>query len=463
MGKKLLALLLCCILLITLPVVISKAAYTDTYAFIIITPVQFIEELTPLASHKESHGITTKIVTLEEIHTGTYFPATGRDTPEQIKYFIKNAKETWNTIYIMLVGGKDIIPARFTRTCFFDENFSELYVSYPSDLYYADLYFSNNSFCSWDSNNDSLFADKNKTGYLDDVDLSPDVYVGRILTNTESEVETIVDKIITYENNTAGQSWFNNLIVCGGDDARSMVIETFLPFLLGRIGYPTFEGEFLGNTAAKILSGFTAKKIYASGLVRPSVKGLTIANINNAISEGAAFLMFNGHGSPDTAISTNFPFLKRIWLPIPHRYTSSDVDALTNGYKLPVAVFGGCNCGDFNASQTPIAWKFIAHENGGAIASVACTAGAVQMLGSLCAKTLHGHMLMSVFTSFAGGTECIGKIWCDSITNYLNDKDALDLGDAFSMQNWRHLLTNHYVLEQWTLFGDPTLKIGGYP
>jgi hypothetical protein len=462
MGKKGM-IIFCCILMITLSIVPGSAARSDTYTFIVITPAQFMEELTSLVSHKESHGITTRIVTLEDISIGTYFPATGRDAAEQIKYFIKNAKETWGTAYVLLVGGKDIMPVRFTRTCFFDENFSELYVYYPSDLYYADLYFSNGSFCSWDSNNDGLFADKNKTGCLDDVDLAPDVYVGRILSNTESEVITVVDKIINYENNTAGQAWFNNLIVCGADDARSMVLETILPFLLGRIGFPVFEGEFLGNTAAKILPGFSAKKIYGSGLLRPSVKGLTITNINNAINEGAGFLMFNGHGSPDYAISTNFPFMKRIWLPLPHQYFSSDVDVLTNGYKLPVALFGGCNCGDFNASQSPIAWKFVAHENGGAIASFACTAGAVMILGSLCKETLHGHMLMRIFASYAEGTDRVGALWSDSITNYLNDQDALDLGDAFSMQNWRHTLSNHYVLEQWTLFGDPTLKIGGYP
>lgn len=463
MGTKEMIGVLCCVLLCSTSVFISGAAGVETYKFIIITPAQFVEELTPLLSHKESHGISTKIITLEDISTSVYFPLTGRDVPEQIKYFIKNAKETWGTTSVLLVGGKDLMPARFTRSCFFDENFSEVYVYYPSDLYYADLYFSNSSFCSWDSNNDGLFADKNKTGYLDDVDLSPDVGVGRILTNTESEVQIVVDKIITYENHTAGQSWFHNLVVCGGDDARSLVIETFLPFLLGRIGYPVFEGEYLGNAAAKILTGFSAKKIYASGLVRPLVKGLTIANINNAINEGTGFLMFNGHGSPDTAILTNFPLMKRVWLPFPHKYTSTDVAALANGYKLPIALFGGCNCGDFNASPVPIAWKFIVHENGGAIASFACTAGAVQMPGSLCTKCLHGHLLMSVFTSYTGGTDGVGNIWRDTIINYLNDQDALDLGDMFSMQNWRHALTNHYVLEQWTLFGDPTLKIGGYP
>jgi len=463
MKKTITVLLAYCIFSGCLLVVPGDVEVQVTYAFIIIAPEQFTEELAPLLIHKETHGITTKIVTLEEIFTGTYFPSIGRDNPERIKYFIKDAKETWNTTYVMLVGGKETTAVRFTRTCFYGENSSSLYVDYISDLYYADLYFSNGSFCSWDSNHDSLFADKNMTGYIDAVDLCPDVCVGRILTNTESEVKTVVEKIMTYENTTADQQWFKNLIVCGGDDARSFKIEFLLPLLLGRIGYPVFEGEFLGNQAARILSDFSVKKIYGSGLIRPSVQSLTVKNINNAINEGAGFLMFNGHGAPDTAILTNFPFIKRIWFPWPHGYTSSDVEALTNGYKLPVALFGGCNCGDFNASPIPIAWKFIARENGGAIASVACSCGATLLLGSLCTETFHGYLLIRMFSSYAEGTDRVGQLWKESIIRYLNDDDALKLGDDFSMFNWRHALANHYALEQWTLFGDPTLQIGGYP
>lgn len=463
MGKKSLLAIMCCILLSNTSFIVGSAICSDTSVFVIISPAEFVEELTPLVSHKVSHGISTRIITLDEISLGVYFPVTGRDAAEQIKYFIKNARETWNTTAVLLVGGKDVMPVRVTRTCFSVGNSSLAYVYYFSDLYYADLYFQNGSFCSWDSNNDSLFADKNRSGFIDDVDLFPDVSVGRILTNTESEVATVVDKIIRYENSTAGQPWFKTLIVCGADDARSMLLEAMLPFMLGRVGVPVFEGEYLGNAAARILSDFTVKKVYGSGFIRPLIPALTIGNMNKVMSEGAGFLMFNGHGSAECAIATNFPFLKSVWLPFPHRYMVSDVDALTNGYMLPVALFGGCNCGDFNASECPIAWKFIAHEQGGAIASIACTAGATMVLGSLCTHSFHGYLLMRIFSAYVEGMDCVGNLWRDSITTYLNDPEVMKLGDAFSQMNWHDTLANHYVLEQWMLFGDPTLKIGGYP
>jgi len=437
---------------------ISIAKTNDEFEFIIITPPDLSDGLNPLLTHKENHGISTKIITLNDIYGGVYFPVNGRDEPEKIKYFIKNAKETWDTNYILLVGGKDIMPIRFTRISIGHGS----YRYYVSDLYYADIYFSNNTFCSWDSNNDNIFADKNNSGFIDDVDLYPDVYLGRILTNNESELNTVVDKIITYENTAFGEDWFKNFIVCGGDDSRSIIIEIMIPLLLKRFGYPVFEGEFLGDRAANIISNFTAKKIYASGLIRPFIKGLTIDNINAAINEGAGFIMFNGHGDIDKAINTNFPFCKKIWLPGPSGYKTSDIQNLQNGYKLPVAVFLGCLCADFNATTSPIAWEFIGHENGGTIASFACTSGGEYIISSLITESLHGRIMLNIFKSYIEGIDITGKLWDKSIRNYLNDEKAQELGDSFSMINWKNKLSNHYVIEEWILLGDPTLKIGGY-
>jgi hypothetical protein len=439
--------------------VFSTAKTNDEFKFIIISPSDLSDRLQPLLMHKVEYGISTKIITLDDIYESIYFPIYGRDPPEQIKYFIKNAKESWNTEYVLLVGGKDIMPVRFSRIYEVHGNYSY----YISDLYYADIYFSNNSFCSWDTNNDDIFADKNNDGYVDEVDLYPDVYLGRILTNTESELNTVVDKIITYEKTAFGKDWFNNFIACGGDDPRSVLIEIMLPYLLGRFGFPVFEGEYLGNKAAKILKNFTAIKIYASGFIRPFIKSLTRNNINSAINNGAGFIMFNGHGNIDNAILTNFPFCKNIWLPKPSGYKTSDIQNLQNGYKLPVAVFLGCLCADFNTTESPIAWEFIGHENGGTIASFACTSGGQYVLSSLVTESLHGHIMLSIFRSFAKGTDIVGKLWDDSIRNYLNDEKALELGDAFSMLNWNNKLSNHFALEEWILLGDPTLKIGGYP
>jgi hypothetical protein len=55
-----------------------------TNELVIICPSQFVRPLERLADHKNSLGIRTKIITLNEI----YDFYSGYDRPEQIKYFI---------------------------------------------------------------------------------------------------------------------------------------------------------------------------------------------------------------------------------------------------------------------------------------------------------------------------------------------------------------------------------------
>ena len=64
---------------------------------------KFNNEIQRLADHKELKGVTTLIKTTEDIYTE--YP--GVDKPEQIKYFIKDALETYGIKYVLLVGGLD--------------------------------------------------------------------------------------------------------------------------------------------------------------------------------------------------------------------------------------------------------------------------------------------------------------------------------------------------------------------
>jgi hypothetical protein len=300
------------------------------------------------------------------------------------------------------------------------------------------------------------------SGMEDEVDLYPDVSIGRLLCRNPTDVQKVVEKIINYETNAYGNEWFKNLIVCGGDDARLKWRELTFCSYFDREGGILWEGEYMCDRAAEHLSDFTAKKIYATGLLKPTIKFLTVNNINRAINEGAGFLYFVGHGSTETAINTNFPFCAKIWLPFPHAYSISDSTDLQNDEKLPVTVFAGCNCGNFDLSNSPIAWEFVKNENGGAIASFAATTGSIVLFSTMCTETYTGHLSLNVFQLYSEGMDVIGDIWSATITDYLNDEEAWSLGEAFSELNWHNKLANNYVLEEWALFGDPTLKIGGY-
>ncbi|MCD6512939.1 MAG: peptidase C25 [Thermoplasmata archaeon] len=205
------------------------------YELVIITPPEFEKEATRLAQHKNSVGVPTITVTTDEI----YSKYNGRDKPEQIKYFIKDAIEKWGIRYVLLFGGlKTTFWAKARDNA--NEGSSDWYVpvrytnlydnpKYPlgetihdpgevSDLYYADIYKAGGEFSSWDSNNDGIFAAWNKPGVENDSipDLYPDVYVGRLACRSLEEAKTVVSKIINYETG-CDDSWFKKMVVVSGD------------------------------------------------------------------------------------------------------------------------------------------------------------------------------------------------------------------------------------------------------
>jgi len=264
MNKKIVVIFI--LLILSFQIVSSKQiSSNEQYDFLIISPDEFIINFIPLKQHKESKEIQTKIIGLQEIYDDLYFPLEGRDEAEQIKYFIKKAKDNWNIKYVMLVGGKDIMPVRFSHA---PSNFPTDEDKFISDLYFADIYDENGSFCSWDSNNNNIFGEIGEESLIDTVDLYPDVYLGRILCSESNEVNIVVNKIIEYENNVYGESWLDNIVLCGGDTHPSIIDEIMYKFIL-LSAYDNkykfaLEGEYICEEISKIMDEDNAIKCYVS-------------------------------------------------------------------------------------------------------------------------------------------------------------------------------------------------------
>jgi hypothetical protein len=193
------------------------------FDMLIITPENFVSDLEPLVTHKNSYGVQTTIKTLDEI----YSSFNGVDEPEEMKYAIKDAIETMGVKYVLLVGGlKNIIwakprddrnkgvsgwrcPVRYS-------NLDEGEPGYVCDLYFADIYKEGGEFDNWDSNGNGIFAER-KGIRRDKLDMYPDVLLGRLACRNNNEVKSVVDKIINYESGPANPSWFEKMISVGGD------------------------------------------------------------------------------------------------------------------------------------------------------------------------------------------------------------------------------------------------------
>jgi len=408
----------------------------EDYQLVVIAPAGYSAQISPLITHKIGRGITSKFVSLTEIYDGTYFPATGRDNQEKIKYFIKNAIETWLTGNILLVGaagsGSTQVPVRDTHIYIGGtEPDSEVF---SSDLYYADIYNGTGGFCSWDSNNNNIFGEFAWSGETDAVDLHPDVYLARLPATSGNQVITVVNKIKTYEN-TPGyqQSWFPNLVVVGGDSFPNS-------------GTVVNEGEYANQKVVDLMVGFIANKLWVTNGKLTSWAPTGVANIKSAINAGCGFVDFSGHGNTNVwATHPQEDF--NTWVPTPAMgIISSDIQTLSNGNKLPIVTVEACSTAKFAADQNCFNWAFLHNSNGGAIGTFGCTALGYSYVGSGVIQGLTGKMGLDTFKAYkTDQAQTFGEMWSRGLNRYIKS----NMDD-----------TDYKTVEEWQAFGDPTLTIG---
>jgi len=402
--------------------------FPNEYKLVIIAPEEYSAGIQPLVEHKNNHNVNTMFKAIEEI----YSEYNGRDESEQIKYFIKDAIENFGVKYVLLIGSVYKLPMRTSYIRVWDR------WVHPTltDLYYSDIYDTDGEFCSWNSNNNSKFGET----VGDRLDLYPDVHIGRLACDKFKEVETVVDKIIHYENEAYYQDWFNNMIFIGGN--------TFLH----NAGN---EGEEINEINMNIMSDFNP-----SNIIWTSKDNFNRETISGAINEGAGFLDYSGHGF-EHGMGTYPPSNKNF-----KTYITPYLRDLMNGYKLPIIFFDAClttkldfTLGDLlsykeyqifkiltlipgideDMKLPCYAWCFVKHEGGGAIATIGATRTA---FGGV--ESGAGKISIEFFKAY-NSSELLGQMMIKAQNAYVNDVP------------W-----DEFTIEEFTLLGDPSLKLGGY-
>lgn len=440
----------------------------ETYDFVIIAPEKFVDPLQEFVDHKNTMGLSTTIKTTESIFT----EYEGRDEPEQIKYFIKEAKEEWDTSYILLFGGlksylyaKDKdgqsygtkawhVPVRYANIVEGEEK------SAISDLYYADLYRYNEDseeweFEDWDSSGDSVFG---KWGFFgsdkDELDLVPDIYVGRLACRNLVELKIVTNKIINYESTSPDEKpWFRTFI---GITGKNFAIWKDQP-----------DGEYLVDRAIENMSSHIDNviRVYASNNLTGQGPIPATEDIVEEFSKGAGYIDFEGHGNPvvwDT-IKADGEYDNHDWV---GGIRVPDFLKLSNGDKLPIVMVGGCHNGLFNVSilrilltrssgtywttiPTPLCfcWAMVVKPNGGAIASIGATG-----LGPASGAdpiSLQGEIDNYFFYVIGQeNVEKLGQGHSGAVTKYVTE-NSMNRRETFTA-----------TITQ--LFGDPSLQLGGY-
>jgi len=138
----------------------------DSFQYLLITSEELSSNFQTLIDFHNSRGISTKIVTVEEI----YRMYSGDDKILKIKNYIRECYNNNQTEYVLLGGDFDTIPCKYITITVPDYLPEEI----PSDQWYTQM------------DNDELLPE------------IPDIYIGRACVDTAQEVDYFISKTRSY-------------------------------------------------------------------------------------------------------------------------------------------------------------------------------------------------------------------------------------------------------------------------
>jgi len=242
----------------------------DAEGYLIIVHDDFIEEITPFVNWKTSIGYNTTVTLTSEIPGGV--------TADNIKAYIKEAYDTWTIppSYILIVGDTPPIPA------------------FISDGGVTD------------------------TPYVTmDEDSFPDIYIGRFPAATETQVETMVEKTIYYEEgNFDSYDWIKKAVFMASVD-----------------NYEISEG-----THNYVIETHLEPNDYVCDKLYQVTYGADTQDVQDSLNDGRSLAIYSGHGST-TSWGDGPPF------------SQSDVNGLTNDGMYPFVCSHACLTGKFSISE----------------------------------------------------------------------------------------------------------------
>lgn len=262
--------------------------------YIIITHEIFYSALAPLAEHRESRGVTVKIVKATDIYDEFNF---GIKNPQAIRTFLQNAFENWQKpapAYVLLVGDASYDYKNHLKT----DNEDLL----PTHLFESEYY-------NTETASDNWFACVAGEDYF------PDMLIGRLPVKTSEEAKSLVSKIIAYETTVPSSDWYKNVLVFADKD------DYYNDFVV-------LSDSLMRNVS----EGYNLKKVYLEDYSDAVQAQQAVIDFWN---EGCLIANYLGHGSIE--------FLAKEKL-----LQNSDIVKLTNNEKQPFAIMLSCLSGFFH-------------------------------------------------------------------------------------------------------------------
>ena len=151
------------------------------YELLVITPQQWVSHFNEYVEFYEARGLRTHVTALEEILANFE----GRDDAEKVRAYISQEYENEGIMMVLLGGDSNVVPWRALYCNVYDEEIDNL----PADMYFGCLD------GTWDDDNNGLWGEPGED------DLLPEVAVGRMPFNNETQFNNMMHKTLEYQAN----------------------------------------------------------------------------------------------------------------------------------------------------------------------------------------------------------------------------------------------------------------------
>lgn len=401
------------------PVPASPGTRSESYDMVIITPQNYVATYRNLADHRNSTGVETKVVGLNEIYNGYYFPTQGADNPERIKYFIWNATVEWGIRFVLLGGDSSQVPVRYVSV---DDGADG--TNTPSDLYYSDIKKANLQFASWDSNDDGKWGEYTVDVY--EADFRPDVLLGRLPSASTSQANNMINKIINYEAKAPFQPFLKNATFLG--------LDTFTQATHGD-NSGVFEGEDYCENLQIIY--YNNSKGWTSTSLYDSLGTLSTSNFNKDQAQQVGIMTFSDHGLETSWGNSDI-----------HQFTINSMD---NGYQLPLVSVDACKTGAFDYFSDSFGETFLKNSNGGGIGCFAASRIGFGTHGTMHKTRLSGLINTNFHKTYVNDFVLqIGEVNAGAQNKYVSSETVTSESHDYK------------TIVEYVFFGDPATYVGGY-
>lgn len=359
----------------------------DSVPCLIITHPSYVDDWEPLATKKTKQGTRTEV--LETTYIGNYYSA--GDLQADIRACIKDYYDNHHLEYVILGGNESSVPFRFV--------FNDLYgpgQTFVSDYYYACLD------GDWNADADGVYGEPE-----DEVDLVPEVAVGRIPTFGAADIATYLDKLEDYESATSN-GWRTRVLGHGSKMFREGDGRRHTSHMLSYFTDSMSITELYDDTAIG-----TATK---ENFIESFNEGNGIVLLYGLAQNAGDYILWRGHA--DDVLYTG------------------DVDTLSNNH-MPSVVYSN-TCWNHDYDESCMAEHYMNHDSGGAVAYIGSSCNDFILCSREATEYFFEHL-------FGGGPYEIGKL--------LNQAKSVLISESDYEGGYRHTMFSYL------LSGDPQMRI----